>query len=118
MIPVMILSCGGNELIGILGGIYFNTLLCMCSSGSFYEYAAYTMLTVLSGILLMVISQKKYKIYGCIMTVALSFAVPSIFYYISSFEINYHQYLSAGCSMILTAVFRTFCGQAVLLCEA
>ncbi len=42
------------------------------------------------------------------MTVALSFAVPSIFYYISSFEINYHQYLSAGCSMILTAVFRTF----------
>ena len=89
MIPVMILSCGGNELIGILGGIYFNTLLCMCSSGSFYEYAAYTMLTVLSGILLMVISQKKYKIYGCIMTVALSFAVPSIFYYISSFEINY-----------------------------
>lgn len=108
MIPVMILSCGGNELIGILGGIYFNTLLCMCSSGSFYEYAAYTMLTVLSGILLMVISQKKYKIYGCIMTVALSFAVPSIFYYISSFEINYHQYLSAGCSMILTAVFSYF----------
>ena len=108
MIPVMILSCGGNELIGILDGIYFNTLLCMCSSGSFYEYAAYTMLTVLSGILLMVISQKKYKIYGCIMTVALSFAVPSIFYYISSFEINYHQYLSAGCSMILTAVFSYF----------
>ena len=52
------------------------------------------------------------------MTVALSFAVPSIFYYISSFEINYHQYLSAGCSMILTAVFRTFCRQAVLLYEA
>ena len=57
-----------------------------------YKRQAYTMLTVLSGILLMVISQKKYKIYGCIMTVALSFAVPSIFYYISSFEINYHQY--------------------------
>ena len=108
MIPVMILSCGGNELIGILGGIYFNTLLCMCSSGSFYEYAAYTMLTVLSGILLMVISQKKYKICGCIMTIALSFSVPCIFYYISSFEINYHQYLSAGCGMILTAVFVCF----------
>ena len=107
LIPVILLSCVSSELIGITSGIYFNTLLCLASGSGFYEYSAYTILTLCGGILVWVLGTKKARIYVNIMILSISVVIPCIFYYVSSFDMNYTMYLYALADGVITVIFVT-----------
>lgn len=93
MIPAIILAAAGNEMVGMLGGIYFNTLLSIAAAGSFEEYAAYTLLTICGCMMTLILSRKNMKIYGSMIIFAMSMVIPCIFYYIGTFEMKYERYL-------------------------
>lgn len=104
MIPAIILAAAGNETIGMLGGIYFNTLFCLATKGSFEEYAAYTMLTACGCMMTLVLSKKNMKIYGSIMIFALAMVIPCVFYYIATYQMEYNLYLYVLFGSLATVV--------------
>lgn len=109
MIPALFLTAAGNERIGMVAVTYLNTLLCMVSNASYYEYASYTLLTVCGCMLSLLYARKKLRIYGCVILLALSIVIPCMFYYISCYEMNYWLYLFALANGIVTVLLMLFC---------
>lgn len=104
MIPAILLAAAGNETIGMLGGIYFNTLLTIAAKGSFEEYAAYTLLTVCGCMMTLILSKKNMKIYGSMILFALSMVIPCVFYYMATYEMEYNLYLYVLVGSLATVV--------------
>lgn len=93
ILPALFLTAAGNERIGMVAVTYLNTLLCLVSHASYYEYASYTLLTVCGCMLSLLFARKKLKFYGSVILLALSVGIPCMFYYISCYEMNYRLYL-------------------------
>lgn len=102
MIPALFLTAAGNERIGMVAVTYLNTLLCMVSHASYYEYASYTLLTVCGCMLSLLFARKKLQVYGSAILLALSIVIPCMFYYISCYEMNYRLYLFALANGVIT----------------
>lgn len=109
MIPAILLTAAGNERIAMVAVTYLNTLLCMVSSAGFYEYAAYMLLTVCGCALSLLFAKKKLRLYGCIILLALSAAIPCMLYYISCYEMNYRMYLYALADGMVTIAVTMGC---------
>lgn len=93
ILPAIILSASGNGLVGMMGGIYFNTLFGIATHAGMEEYAAYTLLTLCGCMVTLVLAKKKMKLFGNIMVFALSMVIPCLFYYICTLEMDYTLYL-------------------------
>ncbi len=90
MIPAIFLTATSNASIGMVSGLYLDVLLCMVSECSYNELAAYLILTVLGCLLAEMLVDRKYRIYINILILALSLAIPGLFYFLSNFEANYY----------------------------
>lgn len=113
MIPAMFLTMTSTPVLGLAESIYLDLLLGMVSEGSYYELAAYLILS-LSGVILTFWYQKKeYRICVGISIVALSAAVPALLYYCADYERNVLILLYGAACGVLTVLILLLPGRKV-----
>ena len=104
MLPAMFLVLLSNTAVGITCGLFLDVLLCMISASSYYELAAYTILTLTGALMALLFEQKRYRIYMNIIIFSISMSVPGLFYYLGSFKMNYHIFLYGSIEGLITCL--------------
>lgn len=101
IIPAIFLSAVSNTTIGMAIAIYFNVMLCMVSECSYYELAAYVCLTVSGCLLTVILSERKYRIYGNVILFFIAMTIPCMFFYLSDFTINHYIFIYGAISGLI-----------------
>lgn len=113
IIPAVFLTGVSTPVVGMAGSIYLDILLCMVSEGSYYELAAYLVLSMSGCLLAMWLGKRQYRLYLGIVLFALSFAIPGLFYYFGSYERNAYMLIygalsgSVSCLVVFLLFDRT-----------
>lgn len=104
MIPALFLVMLSNTAVGIVCGLFLDMLLCMISAVSYYELAAYVMLTLTGALMALLFEKKKYRICMNIIIFSISMSVPGLFYYMSSFKMNYRIFVYGAIGGLVTCL--------------
>lgn len=83
----LVLTAFSNQILGITGALFLNTILAVATTGNLYEFLTYTILIILSGLLADAFSQEEYKLYICTIFTSVSIVIPNIFYYLANEEL-------------------------------
>lgn len=105
VIIIPIIMCAiGNEVIGIVTGLYLVLLFGLTCGGNYYELLCGCLLILLGGTLAKALDEPKFRIYISILLLCISIVIPGIFYYWSYTEMKIHVY-----------VYGILCGLATFL---
>ncbi len=103
MIPAFFLTLVTNPTVGIVIGMYFNIFLGMISESSFYELAAYLILTLFGSLLSILFEKEKYRIQMAVLVIAVSVSIPGLMYFIGSYDKNTYVIVLSGISGVVSA---------------
>lgn len=101
ILPAIFLAGASTAAIGMAGSIYLDILLCMVSERSYFELAAYLILSVCGCLLASWLEEKQYRFYLSCVILGLNTAIPSAFYFFGMYEHNLYLLIySAFCGVI------------------
>lgn len=104
MIPAIFLTGASTPILGLAGSIYLDLMLGMVSEGSYYELAAYIILSMCGVLLTVWYRKKQYRIWVAMIVFALSMTVPALCYYFASCERNLNMLLYGAAGGAVTGI--------------
>ena len=105
----LVLNAFSNQMIGITGALFLNTILMVAAMGNAYEILTYIMLILVGGLFAKVLKQNEYRLYISIMFMSVSILIPNIFYYLANEELVLQNLLYSFINGVLVSVFSVFC---------
>ena len=105
----LILNAFSNQILGITGALFLNTILAIVTMGNAYEISANILLIIIGGLLAKVLKQKEYRLYISIIFMSVSILIPNIFYYLANEELVLQNLLYSFFNGILVTIFSITC---------
>lgn len=101
----LIIHAFSNQILGIAGALFLNTILAVATIGDIYEFLAYTVLIIIGGLLAKSLKQEEYRLNISIIFMSISILVPNIFYYLANEEIALQNLIFSFINGALVSVF-------------
>ena len=105
----LILNAFSNQILGITGALFLNTILAVATMSNAYEILAYTLLIVIGGVLAKVLTKNEYRLYISLIFMSVSILIPNVFCYLANEEIVLQNLLYSFLNGILVTAFSILC---------
>ena len=104
MIP-LVMSAFGNDLLGLISGLFYTVLLALTSGTGVYELLAYIIMVLVAGMLSKALRHIEYRMLIGMTLLFGSVLFPNIFYYFSYDEVTFENLMFGLINGFLVAVY-------------
>ena len=101
----LVLNAFSNQIIGITGALFINTILAVVTMGNSYELSANVLLIVIGGLLAKGLRQSGYRLYISMIFMSVSILIPNVFYYLANEELVLQNLLYSFINGIIASIF-------------
>lgn len=105
----LVLNAFSNQIIGITGAMFLNSILAIATMGNIYEVLSYILLIIIGALLAKVLQQKEYRLYTSMIFMSVSILIPNIFYYLANEELVLQNLLYGFVNGGLVTIFSVLC---------